>query len=239
MQKKLISFCEKVKKGRLVKFWEKSEELQTLAVYGLNHAIKNYPAIGFVRANLVPDESSVSEILKLRNRVTELETQIMSISSNAPTGSEELAQGDDLFEIRYTCTISTPKSIWNSPLYDDDTIKYNSSFELSWNSIFSTIAPFMVNEAIEYSLRDRIDDLISDSCYNEISKTKKFSNKEISNFRINDQDFQTIKIQLKSLGLIAKSTKNRSVKDTDTYWTLTLYGDNVMTRLIAIKKEKL
>jgi len=38
------------------------------------------------------------------------------------------------------------------------------------------------------------------------------------------------------LGLITKSTKNRSVKDTATYWTLTAYGDNQLTRLRAIRR---
>ncbi|KAB8066887.1 DUF4062 domain-containing protein [Janthinobacterium violaceinigrum] len=50
-------------------------------------------------------------------------------------------------------------------------------------------------------------------------------------------DFQTIKIQLRALGLITKSTRSRSVKDTSTYWTLTPYGDNVMLQLRAIRKD--
>jgi predicted MarR family transcription regulator len=55
-------------------------------------------------------------------------------------------------------------------------------------------------------------------------------------FRVDTDDFQTIKIQLRALGLITKSTKSRSVKDTATYWTLTPFGDTVMTRLRAIQK---
>jgi hypothetical protein len=237
MQKKLNSFCEKAKKGRIVKFWEKPEELQMLAVSGLNYAIRNYPAIGFVRANLIPDENSSLEILKLRNRIIELETLLENIANNAPVGSEKLAQGDDLFKVRYTCKISSPRSSWDVTILDDDPIWYDAYFKLSWNVIFSTIAPLMINEANEVALQRQIDDLIFNSCYNDFSKKKEFIDKEISDFSINVRDFQTIKIQLKSLGLITKSTENRSVRDKDTYWTLTPYGDNVMTRLIAIKRE--
>ncbi|EBP9710788.1 forkhead box transcription factor, partial [Salmonella enterica subsp. enterica] len=48
--------------------------------------------------------------------------------------------------------------------------------------------------------------------------------------------FQTIKVQFRALGLIIKSEKSRSVKDKGTYWTLTPYGENLMTTLRAIKK---
>jgi hypothetical protein len=233
MQKKLISFCEKAKKGRLVRFWEKAEELQMLAVSGLNYAIRNYPSVGFVRADLVPDENSSSEILKLRNRIIELEKQIESISNNAPVGSEQFAQGDDLFDIRYSFK-SSPRDEW----FDSLNRKNNEAIsKYSWNDIFSSLAPLMVNEASEDKLEKQLNDLIRDSNYDYLSKKKQFSDEKISNFSISDKDFQTIKIQLKSLGLISKTSKNRSVRDTATYWTLTPYGDMVMTRLIAIKRN--
>jgi hypothetical protein len=57
------------------------------------------------------------------------------------------------------------------------------------------------------------------------------------NFRISDHDFQTIKIQFIALGLIAKSSKNRSLRDTGTYWSLTPYGDQRLTTLRAIPAE--
>jgi hypothetical protein len=56
-------------------------------------------------------------------------------------------------------------------------------------------------------------------------------------FKIDSVDFQTIKVQLRALGLITKSPKSRSVRDNATYWTLTSYGDNVMTKLRAIQKS--
>ena len=55
-------------------------------------------------------------------------------------------------------------------------------------------------------------------------------------FSISSESFRTIIVQLRALGLIGKSTRTRSVKDTATYWTLTPFGDNVMTRLRAITR---
>jgi hypothetical protein len=49
---------------------------------------------------------------------------------------------------------------------------------------------------------------------------KKVGRHALRNFRGQD-DFQTIKVQLRALGLIAKNDKPRSVKDSGTYWTLT------------------
>ena len=62
--------------------------------------------------------------------------------------------------------------------------------------------------------------------------------KSIRSFAITEHDLQTIKIQLRALGLIAKSQRNRSVKDNASYWTLTPFGDQVLTTLRAIPKEE-
>ena len=59
----------------------------------------------------------------------------------------------------------------------------------------------------------------------------------LANFALREDDFQTIKVQLRALGLVAKSTKPRSLKDTETYWTLTPHGDRVMTQLRAVRRE--
>jgi len=238
IRKKLTAFCEKAKQGRMVSFWEKPEELKSSAILGLVNAIKKYPAIGFVRADLVPEESSVAEILKLRNKVSELETQINQISTNAPAGTEEFAQGDDLFEIHFSYKVSTPITLDYISMLNNDATRHSSKFEISWNTIFSCIAPLMVNEASEENLEKQLNGLIKACNQNELSAMKEFAQKIITGYSIYNDIFHTIIIQFKSLGLIIKSTKNRSVKDTGTYWTLSPYGDTVMTRLIAIKRDK-
>jgi len=59
----------------------------------------------------------------------------------------------------------------------------------------------------------------------------------LHSFTLDQDDFQTIKVQLRALGLITKSDKARSVKDVTAYWTLTPYGDEMMTRLRAIRRD--
>jgi hypothetical protein len=51
-------------------------------------------------------------------------------------------------------------------------------------------------------------------------------------------DLDTVVVQLRTLGLIAKSERKRGVNDKGTYWTLTPYGDTHLTALRAIPRGR-
>jgi hypothetical protein len=238
--KKLEAFREKVKKGRLIKSWNKPEELSGLVAKNLNRAIRMHPAVGWVRANLVPSESVSAEILRLQSIITDLESQLGYIKTNAPAGTDNLSQGDELFDIRFTYELQYKNSL------DMDFLarrpnRYSYSIKCSWNDIFSAVSPIVINEANEEAFVEKVNKFISDLSTDElhVKKGKKNDDCFFTDFQVNTSDFDKIKIQLRALGLIAESKRNRSIKDTDTYWTLTPYGDTVMTRLLAIKKENL
>jgi hypothetical protein len=55
---------------------------------------------------------------------------------------------------------------------------------------------------------------------------------------LDSRDFQKLKLQYRALGLITKETSQKSLKDTSTYWTLTPYGDLLMTQAIAAKSTR-
>ena len=94
----------------------------------------------------------------------------------------------------------------------------------------------MINEASEPMLESANDQFVADQNRAKLTKGKDLRNCTLSRFSLNGDDFKTIKVQLRALGLITKSEKTRSVKDVGTYWTLTPYGDEVMTRLRAIRR---
>lgn len=52
IQKKLKQFRDKVKKNRLVKFWESIDELPGLVALGLSKTIATFPAVGWVRGSI-------------------------------------------------------------------------------------------------------------------------------------------------------------------------------------------
>lgn len=99
LQEKLEKFREKVCTGRLVKFWKNADQISGMVALSLSKTIKTYPAIGWVRANLVPSEDTSSEILKLKTYINELESKIEQLKSK-PEGLENLSQGNDTFQIR-------------------------------------------------------------------------------------------------------------------------------------------
>jgi len=99
------------------------------------------------------------------------------------------------------------------------------------------VAPLMINEASDAALHSALDGFVLGQNRDRVDELVGQKGFGLQRVRLDDGDFQTIKVQLRALGLITKSEKARSVKDTGTYWTLTPYGDDVMTRLRAIKRS--
>jgi DNA-binding PadR family transcriptional regulator len=118
--------------------------------------------------------------------------------------------------------------------------------DVTWNQLFSCVGPDLLNEADERSLERRINSwlkgefgsvargIVVERVEDEGDEVKRFLTTEVL---ISDEDFGTLIIQLRALGLIAKSDRPRSVKDTKTYWTLTPLGDDHLTLLRAIRRE--
>ena len=227
---KLAVFRELVQK-KMCRFWESPSDLGSQVSRSLVKLIKSSPGIGWVRGNLVPDESATEEILSLRRRVEELQAELQATRTSGPAGTSDLAQGEDAFEIRFSFVASRDEWAHNGKAFE-------SSIVVEWDDIFSALSPLMIHEAVEGDLAKALNNLVRDFAWHDLSESKGFKGLNLMNFKADSDDFQTIKIQLRALGLITKSAKSRSVKDTATYWTLTPYGDNVMTKLRAIRKQE-
>lgn len=227
-KEKLATFRSFVEQ-KLCKHWSSPSELGSVVSRSLIRLIKTTPAIGWVRADELPDKDATLELLKLRERVEKLQSELARARTIAPKGSEDLAQGEELYPLKYSFD-SKDVSTWES-------YEHTEIFKATWNRIFGVLAPLMINEASDYALKSGIDDFTREQNIEKLCKRNYLLSRELSAFTLNDDDFQTIKVQLRALGLIAKSEKTRSIKNTRTYWTLTPYGDEVMTRLRAIKRS--
>jgi len=227
---KLAAFRELLEK-KLCKHWSSAAELGSVVSRSLVRLIKDSPAIGWVRADELPDKDAALELLKLRRRVDELESELARVRTSAPKGGENLAQGEDPQVLRYTFTSGDE---------DEDLVDHESrsaEFEATWNSIFAVVAPRMLNELSEFEMHRALSSFVESVNMERLRNDPELTGSQLQDFWLHDEDFQTIKVQLRALGLIAKSEKPRSVKDTETHWTLTPYGDEVMTRLRAIKRS--
>jgi hypothetical protein len=235
--------CESNKEGRenlekfrslaekkLCKYWSTAAELGSVVSRSLVQLIKSTPAVGWVRADGVTSKEAMAELLRSRNRIEELETEIDKIRKTPPTGTEDLAQGKDSLSLRYSASMVDPLALeWKT---------WSGSFLVTWNDVFSSSAPLMINEVSDLSLKKALDSFVQSRNLELLSKKPELHGIELRDFSLNNDDFQTIKIQLRALGLIDMSVKARSIHDKSTYWTLTPYGDSTMTHLRAVKRTR-
>jgi hypothetical protein len=227
-KRKLVELRSLVQK-KMCKFWTSPSELGSVVSRSLVRLIKTTPSIGWIRANQAIDSVAATEILKLKKTVDDLQLQLQEARLSGPKGSEQLAQENDKISIDFKFdTRDAEGGGWG----------WDYEISLTWNEIFYDIGPLMLNEATDNQILAGLNRAVR-----ERSRTKRSRDKGLkghtaltSTFEISDHDFQTVKIQLIALGLIAKSEKPRSVKDSRTLWNLTPYGDQVLTKLRAIRK---
>jgi len=227
-KEKLKKFLDLVK-SKLCKPWSTPEDLGGVVSRSLVNLIRTNPAIGWVRADNLPEENYAEEILKLKNTIDELQARLKQSESEPPKDADKFAQGDDLITLGYYIEVREEDS------YNYET--YSFKIKLTWNKLFAAISPKMIDEANEKAIKSTIDELIIKEARDDIKANVKDLD-SARNFHMDNDKFDTILIQFKAIGLIEKSIRKRSIKDTSTYWTLTPYGENEMTKLRAIKRGK-
>jgi len=225
---KLDEFKELVQQ-KMCKYYESPIELGSIVSRSLVRLTKDKPRPGWVKATYLPSEDSTKEILELTKQVEQLKEELKQYKNKAPEGIELLSQGGDEIELQYTF-------IAKGKTWQIGDLRYESTTKLSWDEIFGEISPIMIDESPENPIRVKINELIQNKEINELIKKTDKEQRLPINFKIKDSDYQTIKIQLRALNLMTESIKKRGVKDTSTYWTLTPYGDAIMTKLRAIKR---
>lgn len=228
---KLAAFRAKVEKRHTCVYWTTADDLRAQVIIGVTSAIRRTPAVGWVRASEVPNEASLKETLALRKRVSELESQIESSKTAPPPEANSLKQGEDQYEIACTFSASPRKT----PNLSNN---YKGTFHLSWNDIFAAVAPSMINESRQWNLRWGIQNYFEKCAKVQFEKNEKLKDAVLKDFKFDDDLFDTCIVQFRALGLIKENKKVRSVKDTDTYWTLTAYGDYLMVNLRALRREE-
>jgi hypothetical protein len=228
---KLKDFRE-LSQQKVCKYWNTPSELGSVVSRSLIMLQKKHPGIGWVRGDQVASSEASSEILRLRRRIEELEAEMATAQTDAPKGTETLAQADDMFTIHCTFESRTTD--------DYESHDWNWEIEASWNEIFYEVSPLMMHEASNIQLAARFGEFVHRRVKEIMPEKKEFEGHGyIRSIAHKKSDFETSIVQLNALGLIAQNVKNRSVKDRGTYWTLTPYGQAILNRLRAIRKQDL
>jgi len=225
-KKKLEDF-KKLVEQKMCKYWTTPAELGSVVSRSLVKLIKNNPAIGWVKSDLVPDETASQEILKLRNIIDELEIRLNELNNEASINNESLSNGDEKIILSYEAIIDFGNGYES---YGGDTITGECS--LTWNEIFFALAPRMFwEDSLQDSLKSALETVMNS---NESGKIVKDNQREgvqtiITNFQVYERDFFTVLIQFWALGYIKKMERSH-------HWSLTPYGLKLLMENRAIKK---
>lgn len=224
---KLTSFRELARK-KVCKHWETPSDLGSAVSRSIIRLISTHPMPGWIRADKAAAAVAATEVLRLRKTIDDLQARLAEAQFSAPKGIEDLAQGEEEYPIDFK---------FDADDKSHATWTFDRQSDFTWNEIFENLGPLMLDEAADDRIRAGLAQLVRDEILELVgSDTELKKYHSFRSFAVSLRDEQTVKIQLRALGLIEQSKKTRSVKDTRTFWSLTPYGDSVLVNLRAIKK---
>jgi hypothetical protein len=221
-REKLQKFRDKVSKGRLVKFWKSAAELPGLVSVNLSHAMNAYPAVGWVRADRAANVEVLGEINEVRKQNELLRTQIGNYKTalaahTTPPALEDLAGLDDKIKLEgtYWSGFQAKRKDWN--------------VTTTWRKIFAYISPYLV----EHPSAERVKQILLSALFDDAAVGE--SGTSVRNQHLNDQDFQTVSVQLKALGLVNIDYTQTVSGSMGLFWTFTSRGERLMVELRAVR----
>ncbi|RJP73027.1 MAG: DUF4062 domain-containing protein [Ignavibacteriales bacterium] len=252
-KKKLDEF-HKLVKCKLCRFWESPEELGSVVSRSLTQEIKRNPRIGWIKADRVLSENAAEEILLLKKKNEELSKDLELALLRPPQTSQGLAQGEDIFEFTVDVFINyrIESSYWNK---EQEIGQYR--VQLSWNDIFINSTSKLLNEKRESSFKTYVNQMpkvfeyLSKDVYKKINefekrietdlkknpKSEKIQIMDEFKYKIKEEDFQTIKIQLIALGLLELSKDKSEKGSVISLIKISPYGEKKLIQLKAVKSN--
>lgn len=217
LREKLLFFKDKVMNGRLVKFWQKAEELPGLVALSITKTIKMYPAIGWVRANNLASEDILIEINELRKENSFLQKSLREKNAQFELDLNDIADIDSEFTVHGKYKVYRPGF---------ETRNYTFKSVISWKEMFSLISPYL----LDYYNESGVDSRLASCLLEREGETG-------SSISINDQEFKTIKIQFEAYGLIKTQYLKTVQGGMATYWSLTEKGKKLMIENRVVRKD--
>ena len=213
-REKLTAFRDKVAIGRLVKFWNRSDQLPGLVALSLSKTIKTYPAVGWVRADKADSAELLRQINELRQENDALRKQAASQPNQAVVPIETLAQGDDVVSVSGE---SSPGKSYSHKQWEAET---------TWNELFFVLGPDLCQYQGEYFCQKIIAEYLS-------NKVKAGSYLP----KLDDHSKKIIKIQFIALGLIKVDDLPLKSGGFGQFWKITDAGKNALMQVMSIKRD--
>lgn len=152
-----------------------------------------------------------NEANKLRKKIEELESELAHLRKAKKVDIPNLAPLDDEIEVFGTYRFSERK-------------KGKWSLKVSWREIFATLSPYLLDHPNDVKVSVTLGD-------------KLFERTDLrgSTVRLDDQLYQTIKIQLQALDLVKVEFLPTTTGKMALFWSLTDLGYSLMMQLRAIR----
>lgn len=222
-RKMLDNFREKVSTGRLIKFWKTLEELAGQVATSLSMAIIQYPATGWVRANLQSTVESLQQENELRKELADSKKYIEKLERERAENESlnNLASLDDSITIRFIHTYLSR--------YSGDYIHDSLELIICWGELFESISPRFMCYPNEVKAKTIVEEVLREK--------KGVGDRGI--ISINKEDFDTIKIHLMAIGLLNVTYSKTVNGSMDLFWQLTPKGKQLMVERRSVKRKEL
>jgi hypothetical protein len=211
---KLNEFRTKVLTERLVKHWRNAAELPGLVALSLQKTIKIYPAQGWVRGGGISNPELLADLNHVRKENEKLNSRLATLVASQPEVSSLAGLDDEIsVHIRWT-----------------ETTRYTSNkqevVKISWGNLFALLAPSLQEHPNDTSANFKLGSAIYRKVHGSACS---------SSVRVDDQDFETVRIQLIALKLIDVQYIQTTKGGMALFWSLTDRGKEAMLELRTIK----
>jgi len=214
LRNRLVAFRERVATDRLVRFWRTADQLPGIVALSLSKTIKMYPAVGWVRADRASSEELLAEINELRKQNGQLQDSLSKVSNIKSVELPDLAGLDEKVVLQGE--------------YFNQGVRRDWRATATWRELFASIGPYLVKHPHEDTVKGVIKDvLFSRSGSHGTSAT------------LDDQDFQTVGVQLKALGLVDLRYLKNVGGGMGLYWSATAAGERAAIELRAVRTKSL
>lgn len=207
-------------KSALFRHWNTPTDLAEVVRKSMPLLVKQAPAVGWVRGTPVADINQVRDIQNLKKRIEELEKEKEELTAGRRPPVDTLARGTDKVALQYSC---------NAYIKGDCKVTMAQS-SMTWDTVFATVGPQMMHEVPESVMREALEEVLATSALSDVQQILPKAH-AVRNVVLSTASFNQVKIQLRALGLIRKTSQRDASGQTG--WQLTPHGDQTMTQVLA------
>jgi hypothetical protein len=141
--RKLDAFKKKLEEKRIVKYWERADQLVNDIKDSIHDIVRRRPGIGWIRGDQALDPTVYKELEDLRRQNKELQYKFDKLRTEDITFPSHLAHGEDVLQIPYV----DPSG--------------SKTFITSWRALFGLLADDILKEEREAAIASSIKIIIA------------------------------------------------------------------------------